>query len=175
MTEHKSHVGLSSCFYCGGDHMLLLDKRLENTLPRNVGIIDMSPCSECEEYMEKGVILIGFDEERSDMNKLDRSWGEWRRERSNYPDTDTGLRRFCRDTGLHHCFIPTDGVYRSGHFIVVKDEALSRILGEGDVVKSALHTRWMFIPDSLARQLNGDYQESQERVSDEESTNADNK
>jgi hypothetical protein len=40
--------------------MILLDRRLKNTLPRNCGVVDLTPCSKCSEYMVKGVIVVSI-------------------------------------------------------------------------------------------------------------------
>jgi len=65
----KSYVGMANCFFCNKPSMILIDRRLRNTLPMNVGVIDMTPCSECRSYMDKGVILISIkdDTKEEDM------------------------------------------------------------------------------------------------------------
>ncbi len=64
MTE-KSHVGMARCFFCLKEDRILLERRIDpatgqlrQTLPRDCGVVDMSPCHECEAYMKQGILLI---------------------------------------------------------------------------------------------------------------------
>lgn len=59
----KSYVGMTNCFFCNEPSMILLDRRLKNTLPRNCGVVDMTPCSKCDGYMQQGVILISISDD----------------------------------------------------------------------------------------------------------------
>jgi hypothetical protein len=52
-----SHVGMTACFFCGGDKDILLDTRLRNTLPRKA-VYDRTPCDTCKEHMKQGVMFI---------------------------------------------------------------------------------------------------------------------
>lgn len=61
-TEELSHVGMFNCFLCGEPAGVVLDRRLQKTLPRNVGCIDRKPCNKCKEFMKQGIILISVDE-----------------------------------------------------------------------------------------------------------------
>jgi len=56
----KSYVGMTNCYYCGEASGIVMDNKLRDVFTPNVGVIDMSPCSKCKEYMEKGIILIGI-------------------------------------------------------------------------------------------------------------------
>lgn len=56
----KSHVGMFNCFYCNEPMGVLLDRRLKKSLPMNCGAYDLTPCSKCEEWMKKGIILISI-------------------------------------------------------------------------------------------------------------------
>ena len=56
----KSHVGMSNCFFCGEPNQILLDRQLKNRIPQHVGVIDMTPCSECEKYVSQGIIIISI-------------------------------------------------------------------------------------------------------------------
>ena len=54
---------VTKCFYCGGDHHLIMNTRLTNQAAEEVRqahgkIVTMEPCAKCEEFMQKGVILI---------------------------------------------------------------------------------------------------------------------
>lgn len=53
----KSHVGMTQCFLCGEPKEILIDRHLQNTLPR-MACYDHKPCNKCKELMKQGVILI---------------------------------------------------------------------------------------------------------------------
>jgi hypothetical protein len=63
-------VALTKCYYCQKDHQILLNTR-PHTFNKRVAeahgkIVDMSPCTECEGFMKKGIILITIDHEKSE-------------------------------------------------------------------------------------------------------------
>ena len=62
----KSHVGMAQCFYCGEDSTILLDRRLKNTLPMRVGVVNLEPCSKCMDYMAQGIILISISNDTTE-------------------------------------------------------------------------------------------------------------
>lgn len=64
--DDKSYVGMTHCFFCGEPNGLLLDRRLKPTLPRNIGVVDMTPCNECKEWMKKGIICISIADDTSE-------------------------------------------------------------------------------------------------------------
>ena len=72
----KSHVGMSTCFYCGKEKGIVLDRRLRNTLPR-AACYDYKPCDECEAYMKQGIILISVNEKLSTDLKNPYRTGCW--------------------------------------------------------------------------------------------------
>lgn len=56
-------VARTRCFYCGGDQGLIMNSRLTKNYADKIRecdgkVVNMEPCSKCEEYMKKGVILI---------------------------------------------------------------------------------------------------------------------
>ena len=55
----KSYVGITQCYYCGGDSEIIMDTKLRDVFEKKVGIISMEPCNQCKEYMEQGIIIIG--------------------------------------------------------------------------------------------------------------------
>ena len=77
MSKDLSHVGMFNCFYCGRPAGVLLDRSLRKTLPRNVGVLDRQPCSECKEFMEQGVICISVDASRTTDTKNPYRSGGW--------------------------------------------------------------------------------------------------
>lgn len=52
-----SHVGMSTCFFCGEVKEIVLDRRLRNTLPRQA-CYNHEPCDKCKKLMEQGVMFI---------------------------------------------------------------------------------------------------------------------
>ena len=108
VSEQKSHVGMATCFLCGGVKHIMLDMGLKNTLPREA-CYDYDPCDTCIGYMKQGIILISVRD------------GE-------------------------------DGVdpYRTGGWVVVREEVIRRLGGEdNEVTDKALKRRAAFIPDTL--------------------------
>jgi len=70
--NNKFPIALTKCFFCGEINHILLGRRLNAHVKEiedmNGKVIDMTPCSKCEEYMRQGVIIITFDPTKSDPN-----------------------------------------------------------------------------------------------------------
>jgi hypothetical protein len=64
--QEKSYVGMAQCFFCNEDSVILLDRRLKNSLPMRVGVIDMTPCNKCADLMKKGIILISISNDTTE-------------------------------------------------------------------------------------------------------------
>jgi len=66
-----SHVAMTRCFFCGEGNQILLHKYLRDISRYQDRVVDMTPCSTCEDYMRRGIILIGIDVAKSapDWNK----------------------------------------------------------------------------------------------------------
>lgn len=120
------HVALTKCFYCGEDNELVLHKRLGDVSQLQGKVTSMNPCSKCQEFMEKGVILIGIDDAKSE-----NGW--------NIPP-DKGSQ------AAKENWMPNP--YRSGDFIVMKEEALDRVINSPEMVAWAKKHRWIFIEHS---------------------------
>jgi hypothetical protein len=121
----KLEVALTKCYFCGGDHQIVLNKRLTRRDAAQVKemhgkVIDMTPCNECQSLMDQGVILIAID--------LDRSDPGWDREDMPNP-------------------------YRTGGWWVVTDEGIKRILPP-ELAEWAIQHRWMFIDYRAAAMMN---------------------
>ena len=65
--EDKNYVGMESCFFCGKVKHILLDKRMNNTLPQNA-VYNKEPCDDCKLVMEMGVLFIGVKKGESGDN-----------------------------------------------------------------------------------------------------------
>jgi hypothetical protein len=124
----KSHVGMYNCYFCGEEVGILLDKRLRNSLPQNVGPINAEPCDKCAGYMKQGIIVMSIadDTTAEDMEG---------REVKN---------RFGRPKGK----LPPNP-YRTGGWAVVKQEAVERMLEDNEAyLKFAVTKRFLFITSS---------------------------
>ena len=127
------------CFYCGEDSGVALfgtgfkkkvmhgDGReyLETVeAPHCVGVIDMAPCSKCEEYMKMGIIVISIRD--GEGKKIEEQQLDWRARRDAIPEVLRGkyLRPFMPDvyrTGLWTVVKATAPMFRKGF---IKPEAL---------------------------------------------------
>jgi len=131
---------MSRCFFCGEFNEVLLDRRLHNSLPRDCGVISLRPCSQCEAWMEQGVVVIGYDESKTDFKdtvkfRVAPHAPDWRSR-----EHDTGVPNF----------------YRSGEFSVVRESAIEGmrdILEDQRPIDAALKHRWLFLPGALMRDL----------------------
>lgn len=133
MTE-KSHAGLAQCFFCQQDSVVVLDTRIVNgqlrkSLDRRVGIIDMTPCSDCAGMMQEGVIVLTVRDGEMEKIKAERE-------------------ALANKAG----WLPNP--YRTGGFFCVKDRFFER-LAEGspeneEACQFAIKHRWMFMPHSAA-------------------------
>lgn len=74
MTNDNFQVAMTKCFLCGGNKDILMNKTLTKHMAAKVKemdgqCVDMAPCSDCAKHMETHIILIGFDEEKSDQSQ----------------------------------------------------------------------------------------------------------
>ena len=63
--KEGAFVALTKCFFCMGDNYILLHKRMGDVSEYHGKVIDTTPCNECKEFMEQGVILLTIDPEKS--------------------------------------------------------------------------------------------------------------
>lgn len=145
MTGDKSHVGLMQCFYCGGDAGVALDTRLRDSLPRGPHVYDMTPCSQCEELMRQGVILIGVAGGDAEMDRVED-------EQRRYSESSNEPAR-----GLHTRNIPNPN--RSGHFLAVTEDWVRRAIHPEELRNKLLQVRWTFVPQEICEQLDAQYRE----------------
>jgi len=132
-----SHVGMARCFYCLEESQILLDRRLKDSLPRDCGVVNMEPCSKCQGYMEQGIILIGVKDE-AECERVSREHMAWQEEQTKHPRQAP--------------FIPNP--YRSGTWVVLKEDALRRFLEANTPLFNQIFTaRWAFIPMEVWRQI----------------------
>jgi len=114
----NDYAALTTCFYCGEESGIVIDRRIRKILPRNVGVISMEPCSDCEEHMKDNIILLGIVPPP---------------ENENIPIVNG---------------IPNP--YRTGDFVVMKQEAADRIFNE-EQLKFANKNRFMFVDSEILK------------------------
>ena len=68
MIGELSYVGMNTCYFCNEPSEILLDRRMRNTLPRNVGVMNMRPCTKCEDLMKQGILLISIKNDTQGPN-----------------------------------------------------------------------------------------------------------
>jgi hypothetical protein len=88
--------------------------------------------------MNQGIILIGYDEDKTDFAAVERSRIEW------YQD----------DRNKDRDFIPD--AYRSGQFAVVKDDFITRNITPEPLAAQVLRLRWSFMPSTIMKQIIGE-------------------
>lgn len=66
MNGDKSYVGMNNCYFCGEPSEILIDRRMRNTLSRDMGVMNMNPCSKCKEYMQQGILLMSISDDTVD-------------------------------------------------------------------------------------------------------------
>jgi len=64
-------VALTKCYFCGKDDTIVMNTKLTEKMAKKVEgmhgkVINMDPCPECKGYMEKGIILLTIDEDKSE-------------------------------------------------------------------------------------------------------------
>ena len=74
--QNKMEVALTKCYFCGKDDKIIIPTRLTPKVNEQVKechgkVIDMIPCKECEDWMKKGIILLGIVE-----SKCDKDWNK---------------------------------------------------------------------------------------------------
>ena len=117
------------CRICGkfhkDDSAILIDTRLctEKTKQKREAEMskpsDYADCNDCKVNKQLGIILIGFDESKSDFD--------------------------LKPSGA--------GLYRTGEYLVVKEEAYKEFPFDEQYIDAGLKSRAMFIPTEFAQRL----------------------
>ena len=73
-------VALTKCFYCGENSDILMNTILTKHIADKVKdchgkVVSMKPCTQCKTYMEMGIILLTYDNEKSKGNDIYRTGG----------------------------------------------------------------------------------------------------
>ncbi len=141
--KHGINPAIPKCFYCLQDknEIILAGKlRGDAEAPRNA-VWDLSPCSDCQDLMAQGIILISVKD--GEMERIEQDLAA---KRKIYEETHRSDRARRRDPFV---FMPNP--YRTGGWIVVTDEYLRDIVSDdsASVRDNILRHRWAFIPDEV--------------------------
>lgn len=130
--KHGLNPTMNRCFYCLEHKDILLvgaktqqfkDAGLADSDGRmhmDIGVTDMEPCQKCAGHMKQGIILISIREPEKSM---------------------------VNDKGRLKDKIPNP--YRTGGWVVVKEDAIEKMIINKDLVDYALKVRWLFIVDEV--------------------------
>lgn len=135
ITLHKKYglnPTMDRCFFCLEHNKIYLVgshtqqfkdaglAREDGEMNNDIGVVDMEPCSKCEDLMKQGIILISIREpSASELNA-----------KGNLKDR-----------------IPNP--YRTGGWVVVTEDAIRRMIKPEAMVEYALKVRWLFIIDEV--------------------------
>ena len=126
------------CYYCNEPkNEVILAGRLPKDIeaPHNM-VWDARPCDQCQKYMQMGIILISVrDGEEEEMAREQAVWenttawpGQWKgRPKPSY--------------------VPNP--YRTGGWIVVKDDAVRRMPLKPEMIEQIIKARMCFLPDTF--------------------------
>lgn len=130
--KHGVNPTMTTCYYCNEVSEILLvgagtgawkkagvPVSESGEMPRSVGVINTKPCTKCEELMKQGVILISVKDDQGAVI----------------------------DTANINEKIPNP--YRTGGWIVIKDEAVKRMILDEKILAEVLRKRMCFILDSV--------------------------
>ena len=128
--KHGLNPTMTTCYYCnepseiilvGADVKQFKDAGLaseDGEMQRNIGVLNGRPCPKCESLMEQGVIMISIRDGQD--ADIDRA-----NEQHKLPNP-----------------------YRTGGWVVVRDEFITRLIKDVELRDSILKNRVVFIPDA---------------------------
>ena len=138
--EHGVNPSVMICFFCGeSSGVALLGANRGEKAPREA-IYDMAPCQACEEYMEKGIMLLSVKD--GEMEKVEAELESARKEHESVARARSpGWKR-------KHPFHFTPNPYRTGAVVVITENAAMLHIEE-PLLAQILEMRWAFVPDSI--------------------------
>lgn len=158
--KHGVNPSLMQCFFCmGASGVALLGKLSgDEEAPRMI-CLDYQPCSECEEHMKNGVILVSVCDE-----ELDRKFWHWHCPHcGNHQEVafKEGSQAYAPNCESRDCRIrrgspamlsqgvgPTRNPYRTGGWVLVAEKFIKRVIHPPELVESMLKHRFSFVPDA---------------------------
>jgi hypothetical protein len=131
-SKHGVNPTTTQCYYCNeasevwlvGAHARQFTEAGIKThdggaMPMSIGVMNTRPCPKCKGYMEQGVILISVKDDQGAVI----------------------------DTANIHGEIPNP--YRTGGWVVIRDDAVRRMIKDEKVLADVLKRRMCFIPDAV--------------------------
>lgn len=69
------HIGMTRCFFCGEHKDIIIQKRLTPKPMKafreaDDHVVDYEPCQKCKKMMEIGVILMIYDDEKTNSEEV---------------------------------------------------------------------------------------------------------
>ena len=132
-SDQGKHVAMTRCYYCGEGSDILLHKKLGDVSEFHNKVVSMNPCSKCEGYMKLGIIILTFDEGRSETN-----WHQPKPVR-----VKTGYNSFKEEPGMPNPF-------RTGGMFVISEDAFKRAFTGDGIIEFGLRMRFMFMEHNAA-------------------------
>lgn len=120
LKQDNQYVALTKCFFCGEDNQIIMHRRFGDLSEIHGKIINMEPCSTCQEHMKKGVILLVIDEKKSPDK-----W--WEKQLPN--PYRTGLMAVIKDEAIQRLFNPetADRIINKTRWSFISSEAANQI------------------------------------------------
>lgn len=142
-TAEKHWVGMSACFYCLQEFEVLIDQRLQASLPR-VCVYSMQPCPTCENLMKTRVILIGAAAD--ELDHVNEQLADHKRRREHF-ENRPNRHSFVGRRQQFPPFVPN--ISRSGNLLVVPEQYIINRIIPQKLCERILKQRWCFVPEDL--------------------------
>ena len=124
-----SNVALTCCFFCGKSDKILLATRYRHDgepvhdLSKLDGTVtDMEPCSECAGLMTQGILFLGIREGEGEKLAIAHEAAKTENRKNSIPNP-----------------------YRTGDFVVIKEESVRRMFEGSSELEPLLKRRWSFM------------------------------
>lgn len=158
--EHGVNPGMLQCFFCMEASGVALYGRLPNDAeaPRMV-CVDKVPCSKCADYMKQGIILVSVQD--AAIEKLFHHWHCQYCGNHKEVECQEGVQAYPPLCGSRGCRFkhgdvtmqkkgirPTDNPFRSGCWVVVAEQFITRVIHPPELVEHMLKVRFAFVPDA---------------------------
>lgn len=183
--KHGLNPSLGLCFFCNkAKDVLLLGRLPDDAEAPRQGVYNQEPCDECRGYMDKGIICISCDPVKSKTQVRDHEclachhkWASPVRYGTT-PNMSGELTEQCRvcnrrtsiSSGPQHDGVDTNNPYRTGSWIVLREEALRRFGLPPEMLTHILEKRVYFLEDEVWDTLGLPRVEREKESDDETST-----
>jgi len=139
--KYGLNPSLMICFFCNKESsgVALLGNNGGKEAPRQA-IYDMTPCHECKDLMNQGILLISVRNGEMEKAERDRELAI-----AQYERESSGKYRGWKNK---HPFNWMPNPYRTGGWAVITEEAFAGVFN-GPVVDQIVEMRWSFVPDEV--------------------------